>query len=78
MCPYITKCGSCQIQHSGYELQLKEKQKMVEGLLKKFCKVDQIIGMEKPYYYRNKVHAVFNHDRLAIQFQVSMNQELIE
>ena len=28
-----------------------------------FCKVSPIIGMEHPYFYRNKVHAVFDHDR---------------
>ena len=63
MCPHITKCGSCQIQQAGYDFQLKEKQKQVEGLISKFCKVEPIIGMDKPYYYRNKVHAVFDHDK---------------
>lgn len=32
-------------------------------LLGGFCKVSPIIGMEHPYFYRNKVHAVFDHDR---------------
>ena len=29
----------------------------------KFCKVHPIVGMENPYHYRNKVHAVFDRDR---------------
>ena len=43
--------------------QLRKKQKITEGLLKKFGKVEPIIGMEDPYYYRNKVHAAFGRDR---------------
>jgi len=46
-----------------YKEQLKKKQKMVNALLSKYGKVEPIIGMENPYYYRNKVHAVFDRDR---------------
>lgn len=46
-----------------YQDQLRKKQKITEGLLKKFGKVEPIIGMEDPYYYRNKVHAAFGRDR---------------
>lgn len=35
----------------------------MEALLKKFGKVNPIIGMKEPFYYRNKVHAVFDRDR---------------
>ena len=63
ICPVVNKCGGCQLLHQSYEQQLKDKQKSVEGLLNKFCKVDKIIGMDNPYHYRNKVHAVFDHDR---------------
>ncbi len=62
-CPVIKKCGGCQLQHYSYEKQLEEKQKQVNNLLDKFCKVDNVIGMENPYYYRNKVHAVFDTDK---------------
>lgn len=62
-CPVINKCGGCQIQHYSYEKQLEEKQRQVNILLDKFCKVENIIGMENPYYYRNKVHAVFDTDK---------------
>ena len=46
-----------------YQDQLRKKQKITEGLLKKLGKVEPIIGMEDPYYYRNKVHAAFGRDR---------------
>jgi 23S rRNA (uracil1939-C5)-methyltransferase len=62
-CPVVNKCGGCQLQHYSYEKQLEEKQKQVNMLLDKFCKVEEIIGMENPYYYRNKVHAVFDTDK---------------
>ena len=62
-CAVAKKCGGCQYQGMAYSEQLKRKQKQEERLLKKFCKVEKIIGMECPYYYRNKVHSVFDRDR---------------
>lgn len=62
-CPVSDKCGGCQLQHFSYEKQLQEKQEQVNSLLEKFCKVENIIGMENPYYYRNKVHAAFDTDK---------------
>ena len=59
----VNKCGGCQLQHLSYEKQLSEKQKQVNSLLDKYCKVENIIGMDNPYYYRNKVHAVFDTDK---------------
>lgn len=46
-----------------YEEQLKAKQKIVDKLIKPFGRVENIIGMEHPYNYRNKVHAVVSGDR---------------
>lgn len=63
ICPVAKKCGGCRYQGVPYAEQLRKKQKYTEGLLKKFGKVEPIIGMEDPYYYRNKVHAAFGRDR---------------
>ena len=63
LCPVVKKCGGCQLLDMNYDLQLKSKQKRVEGLLGKFAKVEPIVGMDNSYHYRNKVHAVFDHDR---------------
>lgn len=63
LCAVAKKCGGCQYQGIAYKEQLNKKQKQEEDLLKKFCKVEPIIGMEKPYYYRNKLHRTFGRDR---------------
>lgn len=58
-CPVYKKCGGCQLQNLTYKQQLEFKQRKVEKLLKKFCNVMPIIGMDTPYQYRNKVQAAF-------------------
>ena len=63
VCSVAKKCGGCRYQGVSYQEQLRRKQRITEGLLKKFGKVEPIIGMEDPYYYRNKVHAAFGRDR---------------
>ena len=63
VCSVSKKCGGCQYQGMEYKEQLAKKQKYVNSLLKKYGKPNPIIGMEDPYYYRNKVHAVFGRDR---------------
>ena len=62
-CPVFKKCGGCQLQNLSYGEQLKIKQAKVERMLKRFCKVHPIIGMENPYHYRNKVQAAFYTNR---------------
>ncbi len=59
-CPYAKKCGGCDYQGMPYEKQLKEKQDYVRKNVGDYCKVLPIIGMDNPYHYRNKVHAVFD------------------
>ena len=61
LCPVHGKCGGCQLLDMPYEKQLKQKQKQVNKLLKPYCNTEKIIGMEDPFHYRNKVHAVFGH-----------------
>lgn len=63
LCPVSEKCGGCKWIDKAYDVQLKEKEKWVCGLLEPFCKLEPIIGMEQPTHYRNKVHAVFGEDR---------------
>lgn len=62
-CPVYKKCGGCQLQNLSYPEQLEFKQRKVEKLLKRFCTVEQIIGMKTPYHYRNKVQAAFYTDK---------------
>lgn len=58
-CPYAKKCGGCQLTNMTYEQQLSFKTAKVIRLLGKMHKVEDIIGMENPYHYRNKVQAAF-------------------
>lgn len=61
-CPVSQSCGGCQWMGESYEKQLQKKQQRVQDLLKSMCPVKPIVGMECPYHYRNKVHAVFAED----------------
>ena len=60
VCPYAKKCGGCDYQGISYKEQLEKKEVNVRKLLKEFVKVSSIVGMENPYHYRHKVHAVFD------------------
>ena len=62
-CPLAKKCGGCQLQNLSYEKQLQYKQVQCIRLLGQFCRVEEILGMEHPYHYRNKVQAAFSEDR---------------
>lgn len=63
LCPAAGKCGACKWLRISYEEQLKQKEKEIKELCGEFGKFEPIIGMEEPYHYRNKVHAVFGEDR---------------
>ena len=58
-CPLYKKCGGCQLQNLSYSRQLSFKQVKVIKLLGRYHHVNEIIGMEHPYHYRNKVQAAF-------------------
>jgi 23S rRNA (uracil1939-C5)-methyltransferase len=62
-CPLYRKCGGCQLQNMDYARQLEWKQNRTRKLLGKFGKIEPILGMKNPYYYRNKVQAAFAQDR---------------
>lgn len=62
-CPHAKKCGGCQLLNLSYEEQLRHKQVKVIRLLGKFCHVEEIIGMENPYNYRNKAQYAFGRGR---------------
>lgn len=58
-CQSFGRCGGCQIQHLDYKAQLDFKKEKVKGALEhiaglKDVHVHDTIGMEEPFYYRNK------------------------
>ena len=63
ICPVSRKCGGCQLMNLTYPEQLKFKQAKVVKLLGSFHRVNEIIGMNHPFHYRNKVQAAFGRTR---------------
>ena len=58
-CPYAARCGGCVAQHMRYEATLDFKQRQVEDCLRRIGGVENpivapMLGMEKPWRYRNK------------------------
>ena len=65
-CPHYKKCGGCQLQNMTYEEQLKYKQIKVIKLLGRFCRIKEIVPMQTPLHYRQKVQAAFSKDKSGI------------
>ena len=61
-CSVYKKCGGCQLTNMTYEEQLSHKMKYLIAKLGKLCRVDEIIGMDVPLHYRNKMQAAFSGD----------------
>ena len=57
-CLTYKRCGGCNLRHIKYEETLKMKQNAVQSLVNKTLKnkvqVQETVGMEKPFHYRNK------------------------
>jgi len=67
-CKYAGKCGACQTLNLTYEGELSLKMKKVISLLGRFGHVEEIIPMEKPIHYRNKVQYLLNWNGGRIRF----------
>ncbi len=66
-CEYFGRCGGCKWQYLKYEDQLQFKQQQVAEALAHIGKVqdvpvNDILGMESPWYYRNKMEFTFGED----------------
>ena len=71
-CQFARKCGGCQIQEMSYQKQLEFKTRKIKGNLERiggFSKelleevMEPIVGMDEPYYYRNKAQFPFGTDK---------------
>lgn len=71
-CEFHRQCGGCQIQAMNYDAQLKFKQDKVRNNIVRIGGFDSdfvdnimqpIIGMEKPFFYRNKAQFPFGTDK---------------
>lgn len=67
-CDTYGKCGGCALRHMDYDYTLEMKKNSVENTLKKALgraiKVNEVLKMDKPFYYRNK-----------LQYPVGINEE---
>ena len=66
-CPTYKRCGGCNLRHIQYEETLKMKQNAVQSLVNKTLKnkiqVNETIGMNNPYHYRNKAQYPLGIDK---------------
>ena len=66
-CTTYKRCGGCSLRHVKYKETLKMKQNAVKSLVDKTLKnpvnVLEPIGMEKPFYYRNKAQFPLGLDK---------------
>lgn len=59
-CNVFYRCGGCQIQHMSHKAQLEMKRNNVKSQLERIghlkdVTVHPVLGMEDPWYYRNKI-----------------------
>ena len=68
-CPVCTTCGGCQFQQLSYKAQLEFKKNKVKNAFLRTAKMDvvvnDVIGMEDPYFYRNKIQMPVGKDRFG-------------
>lgn len=67
-CEHFGLCGGCRWQHLDYENQKFFKEKQVKDSLDRIAQVkypgiNPIIGVENPFYYRNKLEFTFSDKR---------------
>ena len=58
-CSAFTRCGGCNLMHMDYAAQLEYKRDLVENAFARIAKIEGVhventIGMDEPYHYRNK------------------------
>ncbi|MHB9939570.1 23S rRNA (uracil-5-)-methyltransferase RumA [Clostridium sporogenes] len=87
VCPIYKQCGGCQVQHYSYKAQLDFKKRRVIDSLKRIGKLDidkikieDTIGMENPYRYRNKIQMPvrFEKDEIKIGFYRPRTHEVAD
>ena len=66
-CKICSACGGCCFQQLSYKAQLDFKTKKVKEQFRKIAKMDvepkPCIGMDNPYFYRNKIQMPFGKDQ---------------
>ena len=83
-CPVGTSCGGCCFQNLSYPAQLEYKKEKVQTCFRKIAQmdvdVDDCVGMENPYHYRNKIQMPVGKDkkgRIITGFYKSKTHQII-
>lgn len=85
ICDKSSRCGGCQLGNLSYEAQLDYKTNKVREIIKRIGGFDNpnvldTIGMQKPYYYRNKAQFPVGRDgsgKLKIGFYAPRSHNII-
>ena len=71
-CKICQNCGGCALQHMSYQAQLDFKKNHVKDCLSKIghinIEVNETLGMENPYEYRNKTQVPFKEKKGKIKY----------
>lgn len=85
VCMVAKQCGGCQLQHMSYEGQLNFKRKKVKDDLERIGKLQDIcvlpiLGMEEPYFYRNKAQfpVGYENGKVSIGFYAQRSHRIID
>lgn len=66
-CKYYGKCGGCDFRHFDYKYSLEIKKNSAKETLRKALgreiKIKEIIGMDEPFFYRNKLQYPISVDK---------------
>lgn len=69
-CKTYKRCGGCNLRHINYEETLNIKQNKVQNLVNKMLKnkikVQKTIGMDNPFFYRNKAQYPVGIDKNGV------------
>jgi len=76
LCKHFEDCGGCKWQNLSYSAQLHFKEIVVRDALERISKIKQadykpIIGVEDPYYYRNKLEYTFSNRKWITRKELS-------
>lgn len=77
VCSHYGICGGCKWQHVRYECQISYKRKVVQDALRRLggfidFEVDEVVGANPVYHYRNKVDFTFSNERFILNEELAV------
>jgi len=68
ICPYFKKCGGCSTQHLPYNVQLANKQRILEQILTHHnISIPVETFFSEPFHYRNRMDFIFCNEGLGLR-----------